>query len=192
MPATQLSSTSQHVLADVLTGCNLAAGTAAILLPGDGRPLRRSALILFGALCDSFDGPLARRSGNPTVFGAAADSISDLISCGVAPAALLARCGPSRRTRLSRIAPGFYMVAAAWRLARYGIGPRTSHVFRGLPVTGAGVLFAAGCQARLPARALGYLAVALGIAMVSPIRVLSGEALVRRDLETLDIAVAGS
>lgn len=188
MPAAHRSSTSQHVLANVLTCCNLAAGTAAILLPGEGRPARRSALILLGALCDTLDGPLARRSGNPTVFGAAADGVSDLISCGIAPAALLARCDPARRTWLSRIAPGFYMAAAAWRLARYGIGPRTSHVFRGLPVTGAGVVFAAGCQARLPARALAYLAVALGFAMVSPVRVLSGEALVRRDLETLEIA----
>jgi len=181
MPATGRFSRSQHVLADTLTFCNLAAGTAAILLPG--RPVRRSALILAGALCDTLDGPLARRSGNPTEFGAAADGISDLITCGVAPAALLATCSAPRRTTLSRIAPGIYLAAAAWRLARYGIGPRTSHVFRGLPVTGAGVAVAVGCQARLPPRALTYLALGLGAAMVSRMRVLSGEALVRRSTD---------
>jgi CDP-diacylglycerol---serine O-phosphatidyltransferase len=174
------------MLADALTGGNLAFGIAAILLPGEGQTVRRSTFVLLGALCDTLDGPFARHSGNPTEFGAAADGVSDVITCGVAPAAILARCSTSG-PRLSRIAPGFYMATAAWRLARYGIGPRQSHVFRGLPVTGAGILFALGCQLRLPPRALTYLAVALGIAMVSPMRVLSGEALVRRDLQSLTI-----
>jgi CDP-diacylglycerol--serine O-phosphatidyltransferase len=190
MAAADRFSKFQHGLADVLTCCNLASGIAAILLPGEGRRLRRSTLILVGGLCDALDGPLARRSGNPTELGAAADGVADFVSFGIAPAVLLANCGPTRRTPLSRIAPGFYMAAASWRLARYRIGPRTSHVFRGLPVTGAGMLFAAGCRAGLPTRALTYLAVALGGAMVSHIRVLSGEALVRRNLQTLDIPAA--
>ncbi len=187
MPAGGRFSKSQHMLADVLTCCNLVSGIAATILPGEGRPVRRSTLILVGALCDTLDGPLARRSGNPTEIGAAGDGIADLISFGVAPAALLASYGRTRGTRLSRIAPGFYIAAAAWRLVRYGIGPRTSHVFRGLPLTGAGILVAACFQIRLPPRALTILTLALSLAMVSPIRVLSGEALVRRDLETLDI-----
>jgi CDP-diacylglycerol--serine O-phosphatidyltransferase len=177
----------QHVLADMLTYCNLAAGIAATLLLEEGRPVRRSTLILIGGMCDTVDGTLARRSGNPTEFGAAADGVSDFVSFGIAPAVLLASYGSTPRTLLSRIAPGFYMAAASWRMARNGIGPRTSHVFRGLPVTGAGILFATGCRAGLPLRALTYLAVALGIAMLSPIRVLSGEALVRRNMKTLDI-----
>jgi CDP-diacylglycerol--serine O-phosphatidyltransferase len=167
------------VLAGVLTGCNLAAGIAATLLPGEGRPVRRSTLMLVAAVCDTLDGPLARRSGKPTELGAAIDGVADLISFGVAPAALLASSGPAERTPLSRITPGLYMGAAAWRLARYGIAPRTSHVFRGLPLTGAGIVLAIGCHARLPTRALTCLAGALGLAMVSPLRVLSGEALAR-------------
>jgi CDP-diacylglycerol--serine O-phosphatidyltransferase len=176
----------QYVLANALTLANLTSGTASILLPGEERAVRRSTLILIGALCDSLDGSLARSSGRPTEFGAAADGVSDLITCAVAPAVVLARNGQIT-TKLSRIAPGFYVAAAAWRVAKYGIGPRRSHVFRGLPITGAGVVFAAGCQLRLPPRALTLLALALGVAMLSPIRVLSGEALIRRDLETLEI-----
>jgi CDP-diacylglycerol---serine O-phosphatidyltransferase len=186
MPQTTPSARFQYVLANILTLANLTSGIVAILLPGKERTVRRSALILVGALCDSVDGSLARNSGNPTEFGAAADGVSDIITCGVAPAVVLARAG-SIRTRFSRVVPGFYLAAAAWRVARYGIGPRRSHVFRGLPVTGAGVIFAAGCQLRLPPRALTFLGVAIGVAMLSPIRVLSGEALIRRDLETLAI-----
>lgn len=166
--------------------CNLACGIVATLLPGEGRPIRRSALILAGAIFDTLDGPLARRSGNPTDLGAAADSISDVVTCGVAPAALLVTCRPVADSALLRAAPGLYMAAAAWRLARYGLGHRTSHVFRGLPVTGAGVGVALGYQLRLPPRALGRLTLALAVGMVSPVRVRSGEALVRRNMP-LDI-----
>lgn len=190
MSAVDQFSKSQHLLADVLTCFNLASGIAAILLPEEDRPVRRSTLILVAALCDTVDGTLARRSGSPTEFGAAADGISDFVSFGIAPAVLLASYGSTRQTRLSRIVPGFYMAAAAWRMARYGIGPRTSHVFRGLPVTGAGIFWATGCRAGLPPRALTYLAVALGVAMLSPIRVLSGEAIVRRNMKTLTIPAA--
>jgi phosphatidylserine synthase len=181
----ELSARIQHVVANALTCANLASGITSTLLPGEGRTVRRSTLILAGALCDALDGPLARHSGNPTEFGAAADNISDVITCGVAPAVVLARSGAAE-TRLSKIAPGLYISATAWRVARNGIGPRRSHVFRGLPITGAGVLFALGCQVRLPPGALTYWAIALAVAMLSPMRVLSGEALIR-DLETLTI-----
>jgi phosphatidylserine synthase len=185
VPAADRSSTTEHALAYVLTGCNLACGIAALLLPGDGRPVRRSTLILLGAACDTFDGTLARRSGWTTDFGARADGISDFVCCAMAPAALVASGGSEHRTRLERIAPGLFVAAAAWRVAKYGIGTRTSHVFRGIPVTGAGILLAAGCEMRLPRRTLPYLALALTAAMLSPVRVLSGEALARRALRAV-------
>jgi len=144
--------------------------------------LRRSALILAGICCDAVDGTIARRSGNATVPGAAADGISDTVTCGIAPAVLLARWPPTRRTPLARIAPVVYLAAVAWRIVRYGVRPRTSHVFIGLPIGGAGLIFAVACQARLPRLAMDYLTVALSAAMVSRARVLSAEALVRRNL----------
>lgn len=175
----------QYAVANALTGANLASGIAATLVPGEEKTVRRSTFILAGALFDALDGPLARHSGNPTEFGAAADNISDVITCGVAPAIVLTRSGATD-TRLSKLAPALYIGATAWRVARNGIGPRRSHVFRGLPITGAGVLFALGCQVRLPPQALTYWAIALSLAMLSPIRVLSGEALLR-ELDTLTI-----
>ncbi len=142
--------------------------------------MRRSALLLFGALCDSIDGTFARRSGNPTARGATADHVADFITFGIAPAAILVGHGSARGTLLSRIAAGFYIAAAAGRKIRYGTGPRTSHVFRGLPDMGAGVIFALGCQVKLSPRALTYLTLGLGAAMLSSVRVLSGEAVLRR------------
>lgn len=189
MPARAPWQKVQHVVANVLTCCNLSSGITAILLPEEKRTALRSRLILAGALCDALDGPLARRSGNPTELGARADGISDVITCGVAPIAVFAGCGPAYRTPSSKAASAFYLAAVAWRVVRYGLGHRKSHEFHGLPVTGAGVLLAVGCHVRLPPRALTYLVAALAGAMISPLRVLSIEGLVRRDLQTLTISL---
>lgn len=180
MYATNVSARSRHLVANLLTCCNFSSGIAAIFLPGGTTPARRSTFILLGALCDSLDGSLARDSGHPTRLGAWADGISDAVTCGIAPAVILASNRPSPPTRLSTVAPAAYLGAIAWRIWRFGIGPRTSHSFRGLPVTGAGVLFALGCQMRVSARTRTNWALALVVAMASPIHVLSGEALLAR------------
>ena len=186
MPSSNRASKAQHVLADVLTCCNLAAGINAILLDGEGRPVRRSTLILVGAACDSLDGPLARRSGNPTDLGAAGDGISDVISFGIAPAVILASRRPADPTLLDRLAPRLFMAGIAWRGARYGFGPRTTEVFRGLPAMAAGVLMAIGFELKLPPRIMGYLGLLSAIGMVSGLRVPSGAAIFRPELRTFD------
>jgi CDP-diacylglycerol--serine O-phosphatidyltransferase len=178
MLAASRVSKSQRVLADVLTCCNLVSGIAATLLSGQGRPVRRSTLILLAAVCDALDGPLARRSGCATELGAATDGVADLISFGVAPATLLANSASC--TAASTLASGLYTAAAAWRLARYGSRPRTSHIFRGLPLTGAGIVLTTGLHARVPPSVSSCLALALALAMVSGVPVPSGEELVHR------------
>jgi CDP-diacylglycerol--serine O-phosphatidyltransferase len=168
----------RRALADVLTCCNLACGITAMLLPGQRHRIRRSSLILLATLCDTFDGPLARRSGHATEFGAAADGVADLISFGLAPAALLA--DSTSCTASSTVASGLYVAASAWRLARYGIAPRTSDLFRGLPLTGAGLALTVSLRRGVPSRIACGLALSLAAAMVSAVPVPSGEALAKR------------
>jgi CDP-diacylglycerol--serine O-phosphatidyltransferase len=175
-----MSVRSRQLAANLLTCCNFVSGTTAIFLPRESPPARRCVFILLGAACDSLDGSLARDSGHPTRLGAWADGVSDAVTCGIAPAIILASGAQSPRTRTSSAAAATYLGAIAWRNWRYGIDPRTSHVFRGLPVTGAGVLFALGCQVRMSTRAQSYWTFGLAIAMVIPTRVLSGEALLAK------------
>jgi CDP-diacylglycerol--serine O-phosphatidyltransferase len=171
-------SRSQRALVDALTCCNLACGVAATLLPKQGNRVRRSTLVLFAALFDTFDGPLARRSGHATELGAAVDGVADLISFGLAPATLLADSAPS--TAASTLVPGLYAAASAWRLARYGIAPRTSDVFRGLPLTGAGLILTVGLRSGASSNVARVLALGLAAAMISGIPVPSGETFARR------------
>lgn len=117
------------------------------------------------------------------MVGAIADKVSDTVTCGIAPAAILVRSQPTGPDALSSVVATAYLAAVAWRSKRTGIRPRTSHVFRGLPDVGAGILFALGCQMRMSPRALTNLALVLTVAMVSPMRVLSGEALLAKMLK---------
>jgi CDP-diacylglycerol--serine O-phosphatidyltransferase len=149
-----------------------------------GNPRVPSGLILLGALFDSLDGPLARRSGHLTDEGARADGISDVVTCGIAPAVLLGTLAPPDPKAVDRLAPRLYVAAIAWRVVKYGFPPRESHVFTGMPVTGAGVAMAVGFQLGLPPRAMSYLALGAVGAMLSRVPVLSGEAMLRRGVRT--------
>jgi CDP-diacylglycerol--serine O-phosphatidyltransferase len=178
-----------HQLADVLTGCNLAAGMAAAFIRGDTRS--RSRLILIGALCDSLDGPLARRSGHLTDEGARADGICDVVTCGFAPPILLGSVTSSHPSLIDRLAPRLYIAAITWRVIKYGFPPRESHVFTGMPITGAGVTMAVGFQLRLPPRAMSYLTLAVVGMMLSRVPILSGEAILRRDVRERRLPTTG-
>lgn len=178
-----------HFLADVLTGCNLVAGMAAVFVRGDIRS--RSRFILIGALCDSLDGPLARRSGHLTDEGARADGICDVVTCGFAPPILLRSVAARHPSPLDRLAPRLYIAAIVWRVIKYGFPPRESHVFTGMPVTGAGVMMALGFEMRLPPRAMSYLTLGVVGMMLSRVPVLSGEALFRRDVRKRNLGTTG-
>lgn len=189
MSLTNRASRRRHVVANFLTTCNLAAGTGAVFSRGDNR--LRSGLILLGALCDSLDGPLARRSGHLTEEGARADGICDVVTCGIAPAVLLGNSPHPGPTTIDRIAPRLYIAAIAWRVVKYGFPPRESHVFTGMPVTGAGVIMAAGFQLRLSPRAMTYLTLAVVATMLSRVPVLSGEAILSRSARRASMRSSG-
>ena len=81
-------------LADWLTLANAMCGTGAVLLAmrslrdGDTRWLLAGmALIPLAFLFDALDGRVARWRQTPSVLGRELDSLSDVISFGVAPAA---------------------------------------------------------------------------------------------------------
>lgn len=75
--------------ANVITLTNLSFGGFAIIFAMEGN-LRLSLLLIFiAALADRFDGMAARKFNIESELGKQLDSMSDIISFGVAPALLL-------------------------------------------------------------------------------------------------------
>lgn len=174
-----------RLLPHALTLGNLMAGTLAIGFIIAGHPLWHAALLVGLALvCDLFDGRAARALGTDAAFGAQLDSLSDLVSFGVAPALALHTWKLAELGPLGTLAAGTLVAAAATRLARFTVAagqkpadaepapkPSGPARFSGLAVTIPAAIALGATAADLPLSpaAAGLLAVALAGLMVSRI-----------------------
>jgi phosphatidylglycerophosphate synthase len=70
----------------LITVGNLFLGIAAIMLVFHGNPELAALMVIFAMLLDGVDGRIARALDAQTDFGKELDSLSDVISFGVAPA----------------------------------------------------------------------------------------------------------
>ncbi len=124
-------------IADIFTVGNLCCGVLSIFLAIDGL-FDLSALLLFLAVVfDVLDGKIAGLMHQKNLFGKQIDSMSDLVSFGVAPVLLFYSL--SSPGILGIIVALFFVACGMLRLARYNISEEAG--FEGLPITVNGVLF---------------------------------------------------
>lgn len=99
-------------------------------------------LICLAALFDMLDGAAARLLKTESNFGVYYDSISDLVSFGVAPGVLIFSWVLIDSGRLGIMAVIFYIVCTALRLARFTMQSDSveKYVFTGLPSPAAAAL----------------------------------------------------
>lgn len=110
-----------------------------------------SIFIGVSAIIDFLDGFLARLMKVPSEMGKQLDSLSDVVSFGVAPGIILyqlLRIGLAREAGAVDISSGWAYAAflvpcfAAWRLAKFNIDTRQAYGFRGVPTPAVGLLIA--------------------------------------------------
>lgn len=110
------------------------------------------ALFIFAAaVVDFLDGFLARLLKAPSEMGKQLDSLSDVVSFGVAPGMILyqlLRMSYAQEVNgldvsMMALVPAFFhTAAAAWRLAKFNIADNQSCNFKGVPSPAAGLLIA--------------------------------------------------
>ena len=125
-------------LPNVLTLLNLSCGFLAIAFSD---LFWSPILILLAGLFDLFDGAAARWLKAESPMGLQLDSLCDLVSFGVAPAILLWLLVPNE-TVWFLLVPLIYVLAGAWRLARFNVSEKSSD-FTGLAIPAA-ALFICG------------------------------------------------
>jgi len=115
-----------YTVADLFTIGNASCGTISIFLclnyiaEGRSTYFWIAFVLLFAALFfDIFDGYWARRSRRKSVLGADLDSLSDIISFGVAPAVLGFTLG--MRGGWDMMILAFFVVCGISRLARFNV-----------------------------------------------------------------------
>lgn len=127
-------------LPSMFTAANLACGFAAVLLAFRDHFLLAASLVAAAIVFDILDGAVARLVGATSPFGMQLDSMSDLISFGVAPAVLVHTWALQQWPVLSWLAAFLWLGCAAFRLARFNvtIDPLADkRYFIGLPSPGA-------------------------------------------------------
>ncbi len=137
-----------------ITLLNLLSGFFSLVLAAAGDLTTAAWLIIAASLFDFLDGFSARLLHAYSDLGKQLDSLSDLISFGVAPAfilyqmlssagggATLASSFPGLSFFLL-LSPALLVAGAALRLARFNIDPGQETSFSGLPTPAAGLFFA--------------------------------------------------
>jgi CDP-diacylglycerol--serine O-phosphatidyltransferase len=116
-----------YILPNLFTLSSVFCGFISISLSasgegGRGSDLYQAALaICFGFFFDTADGRVARLTKTQTDLGRDLDSLSDLVTFGVAPAMLVYKWGLTEFGRGGIFVAGLFVCAGAMRLARFNV-----------------------------------------------------------------------
>jgi len=133
-----------YLLPNLFTTAALFAGFYAIVAAMGGRFEAAAVAIFVALVLDGADGRIARMTNTESAFGAEYDSLSDVISFGLAPALVAYEWSLQGLGKLGWIACFFYAAATALRLARFNtqLGTADKRYFQGLPCPSAAAVVA--------------------------------------------------
>lgn len=119
---------------------NVVCGFLSILSAFEGHVTAACWFIILAAFLDGLDGKVARLAGTSSQFGVELDSLADFLSFGVAPAVIVYSVKLSSLGKWGWIISVVYIMAAAYRLARYNLMAQVEkRGFIGLPVPAAAI-----------------------------------------------------
>lgn len=131
-----------YLLPNLFTTAAMFAGFFAVVAAMDGNFQSAAIAIFIAMVLDGLDGRVARMTQTESDFGKEFDSLSDLVSFGLAPALVIYQWGlawlsdyPWVWGKLGWLVTFFYAVAAALRLARFNTrtAVQDKRFFQGLP-----------------------------------------------------------
>ncbi len=133
-----------YLLPNLFTTAALFAGYYAIVSAINGQFETAAISIFVAAILDGMDGRVARMTNTQSAFGAEYDSLSDMISFGLAPSLVMYLWTLSTLGKLGWMAAFIYSACGALRLARFNTQVDTAdkRYFQGLPSPAAAGLVA--------------------------------------------------
>ncbi|MBR3914804.1 MAG: CDP-diacylglycerol--serine O-phosphatidyltransferase [Bacteroidales bacterium] len=134
---------------NAITCCNLLSGCISIVLLCNGYVTAAGIMIFVAAIFDFFDGFAARLLKAYSAIGAELDSLSDVVSFGVAPSFIIYHYLQSTPVSVSissfnviPFAAFLLAVFAELRLAKFNVDDRQTTSFIGLPTPAMGLFVA--------------------------------------------------
>ena len=172
-----------YLLPNLFTIAGLFAGFYAIVTAMEGYFNYAAVAIFVAMIMDFFDGRVARLTNTQSAFGAELDSLSDMVSFGVAPALVIYSWSLEGLGKLGWLAAFIFAAAGALRLARFNtqVLVADKRYFQGLPIPAAAGVLASMVWLCVDSEILGdvvsmltaVLAIFIAILMVSNVRYYS-------------------
>lgn len=133
-----------YLLPNLFTVTALFAGFYSVVAAMKGHFDNAAIAIFVAMVMDSLDGRIARFTGTQTAFGAQFDSLSDMVSFGIAPALVAYTWALHNLGKIGWLVAFIYAVSTALRLARFNIqlGKVDKRYFIGLPSPAAAAVIA--------------------------------------------------
>ena len=133
-----------YLLPNLLTTASLFAAFYSIVASLKAQYDVAVIAIFIGMVADGLDGRIARMTNTQSEFGAEYDSLSDMVTFGVAPALLLYSWSLNQFGKLGWLVAFIYTAAVALRLARFNTQVETAdkRYFQGLNCTFAAAFLA--------------------------------------------------
>jgi CDP-diacylglycerol--serine O-phosphatidyltransferase len=125
-----------YIVPNFVTTANMFCGFFSVITSIQGDFVKAAWLIVAASIFDMLDGRIARLAKATSEFGVQYDSLSDLISFGLAPAILLHQWALAPFGRLGWLAAFLFLACGALRLARFNVTTHSAPkgFFQGLPI----------------------------------------------------------
>lgn len=133
-----------YLLPNLLTTASLFAAFYSLVSSMKGQYEAAVIAMFIGMIADGLDGRIARLTNTQTEFGAQYDSLSDMVTFGVAPSLLLYNLTLNHLGKFGWLVAFVYTAAVALRLARFNTQLETAdkRYFQGLPCPPAAAVMA--------------------------------------------------
>jgi len=166
-----------YLLPNLFTTAALFAGFYAVVAGMKGLFEYAAIAIFIAMIMDTLDGRVARLTKTQSAFGAQYDSLSDMVSFGIAPALVCYNWGLSELGKPGWLAAFIFAATGALRLARFNVqgSALDKRYFIGLPIPAAAAVVGSmvwlGAELGISGKNISILVAlivsALGILMVS-------------------------
>jgi CDP-diacylglycerol---serine O-phosphatidyltransferase len=133
-----------YLLPNLLTTASLFAAFYSLVSSMQGQYEAAIVAMFIGMIADGLDGRIARLTNTQTEFGAQYDSLSDMVTFGVAPSLLLYHFTLSQLGKFGWLVAFVYTAAVALRLARFNtqLEIADKRYFQGIPCPPAAAVMA--------------------------------------------------
>lgn len=158
-------------IANIFTLANALSGFLSIVFALNKEYSDAALMLFFALIFDGMDGRVARFLESNSEFGVQLDSLSDIVSFGVAPAILVYQVYLYSAGTLGIAACAAIILAGILRLARFNILKGLGY-FLGLPIPVVGVFLAAlvYTNTAVSPKSLSILMILLAYLMISKVR----------------------